>query len=261
VARIRTIKPEFFTSADVVALSPLARLLFIGLWGVADREGRMKWRPGDFKLQILPGDACEVDDLCGEILERGLVVLYGDGLAHIPTFLDHQSINPRETASKLPPPGACATRADASNLDVNAQRGKEGNGREGNEKEEEAARAPEGAALAAWAEEDRAFDEWNIFAREHGAPSADFLNTNRRFRLRAILAICGGLEGWRLALAKALEAKFIRDKGGGFQRWFDLDFVLDEQKFTRLMEGRYDQRDGSSKGQSGLSAALTGLAD
>ncbi len=31
MARIRTIKPEFFTSEDVVALSPLARLLFISV--------------------------------------------------------------------------------------------------------------------------------------------------------------------------------------------------------------------------------------
>jgi hypothetical protein len=131
MARIRTIKPEFFTSSDVCALSPLARLLFIGLWGVADREGRMKWRPGDFKLQILPADACDIDSLCDEITRRGLVVLYGDGLAHIPTFLDHQSINPREQASKLPPPDACPTRADASIPDEHAQRGKEGKGKEG----------------------------------------------------------------------------------------------------------------------------------
>jgi hypothetical protein len=132
MARIRTIKPEFFTSSDIVALSPLARLLFIGLWQVADREGRMKWRPADFKLQILPGDQCDIDALCGEIVERGLVVLYGDELAYIPTFLEHQSINPREHPSKLTPPDACPTRAHASNPDLHAQRGKEGKGKEGN---------------------------------------------------------------------------------------------------------------------------------
>ena len=45
MARIRTIKPEFFTSEDIVALSPLARLLFIALWCEADREGRLVWKP------------------------------------------------------------------------------------------------------------------------------------------------------------------------------------------------------------------------
>lgn len=129
MARIRTIKPEFFTSADIVALSPLARLLFIGLWGIADREGRMKWRPADFKLQILPGDECEIAPLCAELIDGGLVVLYGDGLAYIPTFTEHQSINPRETPSRLPPPDAPVTRAHASNPDAHEQRGREGKGR------------------------------------------------------------------------------------------------------------------------------------
>jgi hypothetical protein len=141
MARIRTIKPEFFTSSDVCALSPLARLLFIGLWGVADREGRFKWRPADFKLQILPADKCEIDDLCAEIVGQGLVTLYGDNLAFIPTFADHQSVNPRETPSKLPHPDACPTRADASNLDGHEQRGREGKGREGNDSEANASGA------------------------------------------------------------------------------------------------------------------------
>lgn len=130
MARIRTIKPEFFTSADVTSMSPLARLLYIGLWGVADREGRMKWRPADFKLQILPGDACDIYALCQEVIDRGMVVLYGDGLAYIPSFLDHQSINPRESASKLHAPVLHVTRDDASIPDVHAQRGKEGKGKE-----------------------------------------------------------------------------------------------------------------------------------
>jgi hypothetical protein len=141
MARIRTIKPEFFTSADVVALSPLARLLFIGLWGVADREGRFKWRPADFKLQVLPGDQCDVEVLCRELIERHLVIRYGDGLAYIPTFKDHQSINPRESASKLPDPDDIHFRFDASNLDLHPQRGKEGKGKEGNDSEANASGA------------------------------------------------------------------------------------------------------------------------
>ena len=49
MARIRTIKPEFFTSDDICALSPRARLLYIGLWCEADREGRLVWAPRGFK--------------------------------------------------------------------------------------------------------------------------------------------------------------------------------------------------------------------
>lgn len=40
MARIRTIKPEFWRSPDTMALDYFQRLLFIGLWNLADDEGR-----------------------------------------------------------------------------------------------------------------------------------------------------------------------------------------------------------------------------
>jgi hypothetical protein len=145
MARIRTVKPDFFTSEDIVALSPLARLLYIATWLEADREGRMVWRPGTLKLRYLPGDECSVDDLAGELIDRGLVVLYeadGQQLAYIPTFTRHQIINNRETPSILPaPPDANSTRVahvdDASGTRQRASGtrlvGKEGKGKEGME--------------------------------------------------------------------------------------------------------------------------------
>jgi hypothetical protein len=104
MARIRTIKPEFFTSDDICALSPRARLLYIGLWCEADREGRLVWTPGVMKRRYLPDDACDIEQLGAELTGRGLLRLYGDGLACIPSFSRHQHVNIREAQSKLPPP-------------------------------------------------------------------------------------------------------------------------------------------------------------
>jgi hypothetical protein len=144
MARIRTIKPEFFTSEDIVALSPLARLLYVALWCEADREGRMAWKPRTFKMRYLPADDCDVEALCAEVVAAGLVRLYGDGLAHIPKFSAHQHVNPREAASSLPAPDAKATRAprvsDASARDSDAQVGKEGKEGKGKEQKEGEAR-------------------------------------------------------------------------------------------------------------------------
>ncbi|WP_428659115.1 hypothetical protein [Reyranella sp.] len=147
MARIRTIKPEFFTSDDICALSPLARLLYIGLWCEADREGRLMWAPRGFKRRFLPDDDCDIDALCRELTDRTLVRLYGDGLAFIPTFSTHQHVNPREAASKLAPPPtsphAPPPVGDASPSVADAQGGrelKEGKGREG-----EGRRAPSAA--------------------------------------------------------------------------------------------------------------------
>lgn len=115
MARIRTIKPEFFTSEDIVELEPLARLLYIALWCEADKEGRFCWKPKTFKMRYLPADVCDIDALCDALVTRQLVFLYGDGLAFIPSFKDHQHINPRETDSKLPSPDDIYSRvSDAS---------------------------------------------------------------------------------------------------------------------------------------------------
>lgn len=143
MARIRTIKPEFFTSEDVVALSPLARLLFIATWCEADKEGRLLWKPVTFKLRYFPADNCDINALCDELVQRRVVVLYGDGLAYIPAFKKHQHINPRESESTLSAPeeraekrtrgsrvGTRGARAsDGESTVSDAQVGREGKGR------------------------------------------------------------------------------------------------------------------------------------
>lgn len=139
MARIRTIKPDFFTSDDICSLSPLARLLYIGLWCEADRDGRLVWAPRGFKRRYLPDDLCDIDHLCKELLERGLLRLYGASFAYIPTFPTHQHINPRESASRFPAPppddDASARVTDASarvnTPCMHAQVGREGKGKEG----------------------------------------------------------------------------------------------------------------------------------
>ena len=138
MARIRTIKPEFFTSEDIVALSPLARLLYVAIWLEADREGRLQWRPKTLKMRYLPADDCDVIALANELVGAGLVVPYeADGmqLAEVPTFTRHQVINNRETASALPArvKDASGTRearvSDApARVEAEGKEGKEGKG-------------------------------------------------------------------------------------------------------------------------------------
>lgn len=140
MARIRTIKPEFFTSDDICTLSFPARLLYIGIWCEADREGRLEWRPNNLKRRYLPDDDIDIHALCAELIERRLVVPYGDGLAVIPTFAKHQHVNPREAQSSLPPPPESTRQARVDHASgtrqarvSDAQGGKEGKGKEGKE--------------------------------------------------------------------------------------------------------------------------------
>lgn len=105
MARIRTIKPEFFTSEDIVSLTPLARLFFIALWCEADREGRLSWKTRSLKMRYLPGDDADVVALSDELIDAGLIRIYevdGESFADIPKFKTHQIINNREVDSFIP---------------------------------------------------------------------------------------------------------------------------------------------------------------
>lgn len=123
MARIRTIKPEFFTSEDIVSLTPYARLLYIAVWCECDREGRLNWKPKTFKMRYFPVDEVSIDALCQELIDGGLVKLYGDKLAFVPTFLEHQHINPRETSSALPVPGQQKARVSHASARVSDVQG------------------------------------------------------------------------------------------------------------------------------------------
>ena len=121
MSRIRTIKPDFFTSEDICALSPWARLLYIATWLEADREGRLRFRPGSWRLRYFPSDPVDMDAVTAELVERGLLRPYGDGLAVIPAFTTHQVINGREAPSTLAEPpdqiiDAWGTRAHGNSL-------------------------------------------------------------------------------------------------------------------------------------------------
>ena len=134
-ARIRAIKPDFFVEEDLAEVSALARLLFIGLWTIADRAGRLEDRPRRIKAQLLPYDDVNVDELLDELAshaERFIIryVVDGQPLIQVRSFGKHQRPNVREPDSTISPPNNSDTdahvRARASTL------GREGKGREGN---------------------------------------------------------------------------------------------------------------------------------
>lgn len=109
MARIRQIKPDFFRSEDVANLEPIARLLFIGLWTLADREGRLPDRPRRIAIELFPYDRMDerIDLLLGSLAARGLIARYaraGFACIQITGFGKHQKPHPKEPASELPPP-------------------------------------------------------------------------------------------------------------------------------------------------------------
>lgn len=79
MARIRSIHPSFFTDEGCVSCSPLARLLYIGLWTDADDQGLFEWKPLQLKMRLLPGDNADAPTLLAELVEAGLVTRFEHG--------------------------------------------------------------------------------------------------------------------------------------------------------------------------------------
>ena len=107
MARSRNIKPGLFKNDILAELPPLARLLFIGLWCVADREGRLEDRVKRIKAEVLPYDNCNVDDLLNKLHESGFIVRYtveGNQYIEITNFVKHQNPHVKEQASDIPAP-------------------------------------------------------------------------------------------------------------------------------------------------------------
>jgi hypothetical protein len=107
MARARLLKPGFFKNEELAALEPHARLLYAGLWTLADREGRLEDRPVRIRAELFPYEALDVDTLLSALELAGFVVRYAVGAGRyirIPTFLDHQTPHVREAASTLPNP-------------------------------------------------------------------------------------------------------------------------------------------------------------
>ena len=69
MGRIRSIKPEFWTSEQVVECSPNARLLFIGIWNFCDDKGRHTRSVKQLKALIFPSDDFSGDDVDKMLLE------------------------------------------------------------------------------------------------------------------------------------------------------------------------------------------------
>jgi hypothetical protein len=108
MARARTIKPALFKNEVLAELDPLARLLFIGLWTLADREGRLEDRPLRIKAELFPyATSCDVDTYLSNLCAAGFVIRYtvaGANYLEIKNFVKHQRPHPKEAASDLPAP-------------------------------------------------------------------------------------------------------------------------------------------------------------
>jgi hypothetical protein len=107
--RARNLKPGFFKNELLGSVDPLISILFAGLWGIADREGRLEDRPLRICAELFPYRRAvtetKVDAFLGWLHEHGFIVRYqlsGKSYIQINEFLKHQRPHSNETPSSIP---------------------------------------------------------------------------------------------------------------------------------------------------------------
>ena len=116
MARIRSIKPEFWASPSVARASAVSRLAFIAMWNWADDHGRGTANlkelegfifPNDDVAELSSGNTAHFRDVVQEVATCFDVLFYeadGRPFYAIPTWDDHQRNERRSSSSKHPDP-------------------------------------------------------------------------------------------------------------------------------------------------------------
>ena len=94
MAKIRGVKPDYWTDEDIVELSIPARLVFIGMWNYACDNGHLQDKPKQLKMRILPADDVNVAELLRELAKKERIQR-ADGWVTIPNFTKHQKPDKR----------------------------------------------------------------------------------------------------------------------------------------------------------------------
>ena len=132
MARTRLLKPGFFKNPVLARLSERHRLLFAGLWTIANRDGRLKDDPDWIRAELFPYEAdINVDALLTDLHRSGFIHRYKTlGESQISTgestkslmraivvtkFTVHQKPHIREQNGDIPPPPA-PTKVGAQHL-------------------------------------------------------------------------------------------------------------------------------------------------
>ena len=110
MARIRTIKPEFWEDEKLAKLPVYTRLLFIGTWNFADDNGALLANPVLMKSHIFPYEDIGISiisEWIDMLVENGMLIrttYNGKDYLVIRKFLIHQKINRKSIRINIPLP-------------------------------------------------------------------------------------------------------------------------------------------------------------
>jgi hypothetical protein len=90
------LNPEFWLDEEVARISPHARLLYMGLWGICDDNyATLPDKQGWIKVQVFPYESVSIPQLLGELEGIGKIISFtkaGQKYWFIKNFLKHQRV-------------------------------------------------------------------------------------------------------------------------------------------------------------------------
>ncbi len=239
MARIRSIKPDFFHDELIASWPHVSRLAYIGLWVEADDEGRLRASSSYLRTRLFPYDnRINMERVLQPIVNAGRLVLYavdGQTYGQLPKFEKHQYIN-RPKKSKLPTIHGSSSD-DSGDDHGSSSAGMEGNGREwkGGEGNGEGKPPPTTTAL---------MELWNTKANGSLARCRG-VQGQRADRAKARLKEQPELAWWAEVLERINASRFCRGEtppGDGHSKRFkaDFDWLVRPGNAHKVLEGKYD---------------------
>jgi hypothetical protein len=268
--RIRNIKPSFFTCEDLADVEPMARLLFIGLWCMADGHGRLEDRPRRIAATVFPYESVDAEPLLAALATKRFILRYKTpGVGQTPgvetpsvnaiqilNFNKHQRPSGLEvgTTSAYPPaPGyveqepllfeaetlgvdtSILPEYTQSTLGVDPDSSQTGSQCPGERVKDVWGKSKgckeEESAPIDW---DSVLGEWNALAKRYDLPCIQRITDSRKLKYRLRLA-----EGFSLAVLEPhiAASQFLREGS-----WFSWDWLtVNSVNWMKVAEGNYDK--------------------
>ncbi len=254
MARIRTVKPEFWTSEQIMELSRDSRLLFIGMWNFCDDGGNHPASYKRLKAEVFPADDITAEDirlLVDEWVSNDLVTVYEvneKSYWHVNGW-HHQKIDkPRhvhpkpeegtnqklqkpqksydscENSDSIPRPVVEESSKSRRTFDL----GREGNGMEGN-------------ISSSLRSEDLVHQAMDMFNEICGdvLPKAKGTTKSRDKKLPLRVKELDGLSGWRDYCVKIRGSPHLI--GQNKRQWkASIDWILEPANMLKIQEGNYE---------------------
>jgi hypothetical protein len=255
LARIRQIKPEFFLDDELAGCSISTRYLFIGLWPIADRLGRLEYRPTRIKAMVFPYDdditVKKVTGMLDQLSENGFIIEYvvaDRKYIQIRSFTKHQHCHLKETPSTIPEPtestvlapvlsGVHRTSTVLAPVLHRTSRGTSTSTSTNGEMEygvmEEGAEAPvSGSTL---------FEIYKI--ENQKLPTCIKLTDDRRQKSLSRIKDNGFVDDFRKAVIRAQGCAFLLGQNDrGWKATFDW-FITNDQNVYKVLEGKYEKEE------------------